>query len=130
MSIRFVIVTLGLIAGAAQGVAAETAIDTAQERGLSDQEQRALMSSPAYDVLKGSARVILQAVACGDAQMAAKAQSLAEAALAAQGVRPTQSMVAAATAAFARDQQAKHQLATDCPASLKEAADTLAELSR
>ena len=87
------------------------------------------MEGPAYDVLKGSARVILQAVACGDKQMAAKAQAIVAATLKAQGARPTQSMVAAAEASLASDPQAKAELSTDCAASLKDAADTLAELA-
>ncbi len=129
MSIRFIVATFGLIVCAAQGVAAGPTIDAGPERALTNQEQQSLMTSPAYDVLKGSARVILQAVACGDRQMAAKAQAIVEATLAAQGARPTQSMVAAAEASLARDPQAKAELARDCAASLKDAEDTLAELS-
>ncbi len=129
MSIRFFIATFGLLVGVAQVAVAGTDFDAGQERALTNQEQRALMEGPAYDVLKGSARVILQAVACGDKQMAAKAQAIVAATLKAQGARPTQSMVAAAEASLASDPQAKAELSTDCAASLKDAADTLAELA-
>lgn len=88
------------------------------------------MASPAYDVLKVSARVILQAVACGDRQMAAKAQAIVEATLAAQGARPTRSMVAAAEASLASDPDARAELSADCAASMQDAAGTLAELSQ
>ena len=90
MSIRFVIATLGVIAGGMPGAVAETVFDITQERALTDQERLAILASPAYDVVKGSARVIVQAVACGDAPLAAKAQAVAEAALASEGARPTQ----------------------------------------
>ena len=130
MSIRVFVVICGLMAGAVQGVAAGTAFEAGQERTLSSQEQQALMASPAYDVLKVSARVILQAVACGDRQMAAKAQAIVEATLAAQGARPTRSMVAAAEASFASDPDARAELSADCTASMQDAAGTLAELSQ
>ena len=130
MSIRFVIATLGAIAGAMPGAAAETAFDTTQERPLTDQEKIAILSSLSYDVVKGSARVILQAVACGDAPLAARAQAIAITALAAEGARPTQSMIAAAEARLARDPQSKAEIAEDCPAGLKEAAATIAGLTQ
>ena len=130
MSIRFVIATLGVIAGGMPGAVAETVFDITQERALTDQERLAILASPAYDVVKGSARVIVQAVACGDAPLAAKAQAVAEAALASEGARPTQSMVAAAEAKFARDPQSKAEIAKDCPTGLKKAAVTLAELTQ
>ena len=129
MSIRITMAAMGLTLGLALSVGAATSNTGDDEQPLSDQEKLDLVRGPAFNVLKGSAGVILQALACDDAKLAARAQVVADAALKARGARSPETIIAKVEANFSRLPELKPMLAKDCPASLKEANAKLRQLT-
>lgn len=129
MSIKITMATMGLMAGLALGISAAISNTSANEQPLSDQDKLDIVHSPAFDVLKGSAAVILQAMACDDPKLAARAQAVADAALKARGAASPESIIAKVAANFARIPELKPMLAKDCPASLHEAHAKLRQLT-
>ena len=121
MSIKITMAALGLMAGLALGINAAISNTGVNEQSLSEQDKLDIVHSQTFDVLKGSAGVILQALACDDRKLAAKAQELADAALRARGAASPESIIAKVEANFARLPELKPMLAKDCPASLKKA---------
>ena len=129
MSIKSLIAAAGLMAGLALGIGAVSSNTGEDERLLSDQDKLDIVHSPTFDVLKGSAGVILQAMACDDARLAAKAQAVVDAALKARGAASPETIIAKVEANFRRLPDLKPMLAKDCPASLKEAEARLRQLT-
>ena len=129
MSIKITMAALGLMAGLALSVGAAISNTGTDEQALSDQEKLDIVHSPAFDVLKGSAAVVLQAMACDDRKLAVKAQEIAEAALRARGAQSPETLIAKVEANFARLPDLKPMLAKDCPASLKDAQAKLRQLT-
>ena len=129
MTIRSMIAVAGLVAGLALGISGVSSNTGDDERPLSDQDKLDIVHSPTFDVLKGSAGVILQAMACDDPKLAARAQAVADAALRARGAASLETIIAKVEANFRRLPDLKPMLAKDCPASLKEAESKLRQLT-